>query len=336
MGLQKFEAIDGLRAVAALSVVVHHIFQQFFSSQTGSSADLLLWIGWWGVTLFFVLSGFCIHYPNAVARAAGAVDLDVNRFARKRFFRIFPAYAAAMVASIAVGMAVQTNLIGKPVGVDDVLTHMLFIHNFWPDHLYSVNDVFWSIGVEVQFYVLYAVFYKRLRFTLLETTVIAALGLAWYYFASKYGHGDWRSTLQKMFFTTFWIWHLGAVIARHVAEGRAREFGVFWPAAIASLAFSQIDPVVAGLHIKYWVAPILCAVLVSESLPRRAPAMLKRIGDSSYSLYLTHPIAIALCVPMGAATGSVIAFFLSLIIAAASYSAIEHPAMRLKTAPRQA
>src|SRR5213082_1919498 len=75
----RFHSIDVLRGVAALSVVVYHLWLRYFPGQSTQAhlaefpadhrAAFLLTFpiqyGYFGVTLFFVLSGFCIHLPQA-------------------------------------------------------------------------------------------------------------------------------------------------------------------------------------------------------------------------------------------------------------------------------
>ena len=64
-------SLDPLRGAAALAVVIHHTAQAWRVAASGVgtsvSATIFGWLGSWGVTLFFVLSGFCIHLPQARA-----------------------------------------------------------------------------------------------------------------------------------------------------------------------------------------------------------------------------------------------------------------------------
>src|SRR5215469_8375561 len=89
--------IDGLRAVAVLSVVLYHAAGR-------QSANWPYWLHWsvlqgaHGVDLFFVLSGFCLSYPTIAAIAAGKhVTFSVDSFLSKRLIRIVPPYYASIL-----------------------------------------------------------------------------------------------------------------------------------------------------------------------------------------------------------------------------------------------
>ena len=114
-------SIDALRAVAALSVLFQHIVQQFEPGLFPMLGVNPSWLGWAGVTIFFLLSGFCIHYPQALLEGEqGKSKLNNIRFARHRFFRIYPAYVVAIFISLLVGYFVKTNLINGSVDVKEL------------------------------------------------------------------------------------------------------------------------------------------------------------------------------------------------------------------------
>src|SRR6516164_4323804 len=85
--------IDGLRALAVLLVVAHHIGEQYFPAVAAFG------LGRHGVDLFFVLSGFCLSYPTLERLARdGSATFDVAEFAKRRLIRIIPPYWAAIAA----------------------------------------------------------------------------------------------------------------------------------------------------------------------------------------------------------------------------------------------
>src|SRR5947209_5090727 len=88
--------IDGLRGVAMLSVLLYHCWVHTIRvplalAVGGRHLDLTapLHLGYLGVHLFLVLSGFCLTYPLALRGAAG-MTLDLRRFFRRRARRILP------------------------------------------------------------------------------------------------------------------------------------------------------------------------------------------------------------------------------------------------------
>ncbi len=158
---KRIPELDGLRGLAIFSVLVFHYIEQQgpVASPSVTFAQRLVIMGWSGVDLFFVLSGFLI----------GGILLDVRNspfyfrtFYLRRFFRIIPIYYLWILAYIALialaGRAVQAHsnsgIIVKPNFT--IFAHFLFLQNFigvsfggiagsWFSHL-------WSLAVEEQFY----------------------------------------------------------------------------------------------------------------------------------------------------------------------------------------
>ena len=172
--------IDGLRAVAVLSVVVFHL-----------NAD---WLpgGFAGVDIFFVISGYLITGIVWSELAAGRFTLKT--FYQRRILRIVPAYYLVLAASFLVGAVVL-----MPVEFDafsmSARASVLFAANFWfaqridyfdqaseQDHLLHL----WSLAVEEQFYVVFPLLLMLLvrfagasaRKALLLVLVLGAVSLA--------------------------------------------------------------------------------------------------------------------------------------------------------------
>ena len=159
--------IDALRGSAALAVAISHIYQQFYAEQFGPVLHKMLpYAGGWGVTLFFVLSGFCIHLPHAerkcsAAKVGGVAKLNITDFAIQRFFANIPPYWISLGLSLALGAIATTNILNGSIYWADVLVHTSGIHGFFPNCLMSINSVFWTIGLEIYFYIVYIFFANR-------------------------------------------------------------------------------------------------------------------------------------------------------------------------------
>src|ERR671914_1995010 len=85
----RLAGIEGVRGLAALSVVIYHVWR---FTQDGVPFSPLLQYFWLGVTAFFVLSGFLLYRPFAAATLAARPRPSLVRYARSRFLRIVPAY----------------------------------------------------------------------------------------------------------------------------------------------------------------------------------------------------------------------------------------------------
>ncbi len=148
--------VDYYRALAVTLVSVYHIHMGLGRGARDLSYGLDLYAplgnGWVGVGIFFIISGYCMGMSTARNLTNGVTFSKSCRYLFNRFLRIAPAYYFSIfVWFVLINYFSITN---KPTGIFDIVTHMLFIHNLHPDTIYTINGVYWSIGVEMQFYVL--------------------------------------------------------------------------------------------------------------------------------------------------------------------------------------
>ncbi|MEQ1875313.1 MAG: acyltransferase [Bdellovibrionia bacterium] len=165
----RLDFLDSLRGIAILLVMALHYWEFTWFNLSIGPVDLnfLVTTGSIGVTLFFFVSGFCLYLSYDRAP-------DKLLYARKRFFKIVPSYALAIAIILAVFGAPAW---GFREFAWQLMTHALFVHNWWPDTYGSINGVFWSLAVEVQFYFLFPFFYpwvKRRPLTTLGLTYLGA------------------------------------------------------------------------------------------------------------------------------------------------------------------
>lgn len=303
---RRIPVLDSLRGVASLAVVVHHVGQAIRGrAEVGLGWDLADWLGAWGVALFFVLSGFCIHLPHARAELEGRSNVDWRSFARRRIWRLLPTHYVALVVAAVAAEWVTSPLLSRAT-LGNFLAHVAMVHTLSANTIGSINAVFWSIGLEVHFYASYPLYRwlrRRLGFWLAPT--LGAVGLATYAGASLHLEGDWRLVGQRLFLTTWWQWALGATLADIYLRGRLERASWAmthpWAAPLwgaASLALAWVDPVVFHLHVRFWLLPVACAMFLAALVVRRDAAgsggAVEFLGRMSYSLYLIHPVALAL------------------------------------------
>src|ERR671932_643200 len=158
---QRLAGLDGVRGLAALFVVVNHVFLRAFPGYPVDRAPF--WAGWFiygrfAVVVFIVLSGFSL----ALSPARRGWRLDgVSRFAHRRARRILPAYWAALAFSLAVAWLVVPP---PGEGVPDaksVVVNGLLVQNLVGAP--SPNRSFWSMGVEAQLYVVFPLLLLMVR-----------------------------------------------------------------------------------------------------------------------------------------------------------------------------
>jgi peptidoglycan/LPS O-acetylase OafA/YrhL len=303
---QRLAGLDGLRGLAALFVVVNHVFLRAFPGYPADRAPF--WAagfiyGRFAVVVFIVLSGFSLALSPARHgwRLGGAA-----KFARRRARRILPAYWAALAFSLAVAWLVvpqpgQGVPDGKSVVVNGLLVQNLFAAP-------TPNRSLWSMAVEAQLYVVFPLLLLlvRRRGALVMvagvTLVVAVVGIL----------APHVSVLDVFVLQSApdlaALFAIGVLTAGIVAASAARRS---WP--WGWLALAAATPALAAIcwrgsvwtldHL-FWMdlalGPAVACLLAALATGRAAPLLrlldappMRSLGASSYSLYLTHaPIVI--------------------------------------------
>lgn len=161
---RRFIELDGLRAVAAVAVLVGH-YTATFDTDIGG-APLAGWrflYGAFGVQLFFLISGYVILMT--ARRAHRPADFAISRVSR-----LYPAYWMALALTLAV-IAVWPQVPFPSFGA--VLVNATMVQRWFlvPD----INDVSWTLAVEMQFYILVFALLALTRCHLRRRTVLLAL-----------------------------------------------------------------------------------------------------------------------------------------------------------------
>ena len=164
---QHIPLLDEFRFIAILLVFFYHAYGMAFGRVDppyagwvrNFSLDLpfsfwvlyLLSYGWSGVTLFFVLSGFCIHLPYARNRR-----FQFKEFIARRFFRIYPTYFVCLVSLFILNLLINYNsAVSVKYHAYNLLSHVFLFHNLHDKTFFSINGPFWSLAAEAQLYLLF-------------------------------------------------------------------------------------------------------------------------------------------------------------------------------------
>jgi peptidoglycan/LPS O-acetylase OafA/YrhL len=199
--------IDGLRAVAVLSVVAFHAFPGKLSG------------GFIGVDIFFVISGFLISTILFENLEQGTFTFA--EFYRRRVRRIFPALILVLVTTMAAGWIVLFNDEFQQLS-RHVAAGAAFVSNFalWQESGYFDTDAthkpllhLWALGVEEQFYIVWPLLIYigwRLRTNVLALTLVVAG--ASFAFNIAWRHVDPVGLFYSPL-TRFWELFAGAILA---------------------------------------------------------------------------------------------------------------------------
>lgn len=289
---------DGLRGVAMMLV--------FFTHKTdwGEKSE----IGFSGVWLFFLLSGFLIggqlqHARKLVEQGGSGVRQELGRFWIKRALRIFPAYYALIIL-----VAPFYLLSGRDV--PGLAYYIAYLSNFYfqhdPSAFLTTWAHFWSLAVEEQFYILFApliLFVPSRHATLACLTLIAA-SLVERGRLTVSGVAPYVIYIDSL--VNFGLLALGALLAIHKASvvrllqrgGLMRgsvgwvSVGIVLVAAPASLILSAGH--LAALQVFYVVAALNAGLLVVVVVGSQASGLVRALewqplawfGRVSYGLYL--------------------------------------------------
>jgi peptidoglycan/LPS O-acetylase OafA/YrhL len=308
--------IDMLRGVSIVMVMLLHYsltyrlhaspLNEWLSVQT---LRTIFFNGNYGVSVFFVISGFLIT-SNILRRYGSLAETKVAHFYKLRFFRLYPSVVLALVIITGFGVAGMSNFANANKHVDfgngffviANLSVLTFWHNILMEYVgyfnYAMN-IYWSLSVEEVFYVLYplVLVIARRRWQL---ALLAIVGIA---VAPAY---RWLHSDNELFFMYGNLACVDMLIYGCAAAIAASR--VTWPVslrrALATLAFVAMCWVymqgIAGNEafgatlMGIAAAIYLVAVfrLPAGVFVRRVGGPLAWFGSHSYELYLFHIVVL--------------------------------------------
>jgi peptidoglycan/LPS O-acetylase OafA/YrhL len=272
----RLRQIDGLRALAALSVVAFH-YTTRYDTLFGHVAPpaIALPVGYLGVDLFFGISGFVILMSLQHIERPG-------EFVVSRFARLFPTYWAAVLLTWVV-----IKLAGGPGHVPTVgegLLNLSMVHTFFG--VTDVDGVYWSLQVELIYYMLMLALWCQGALRRPERVLLAWTGAALAAAVAVDLHLPVPWVL-RMFLLLDWVpWFaLGMVVYLNSRDS-------LWGAArilIVALSMAAILARTGPLTLCAAAAtPLLLLGAARQRLTWLATRPLLFVGAISYPLYLVH------------------------------------------------
>ncbi len=169
---------DGLRGLAILLVVWFHVWQVTWYNVPGTE-----WAGpagFIGVEIFFFISGCCLFYPYARFMWEKRTQPQIGHFFYRRMIKILPSYYLSLILFVTV---LQPEFWQHPNAIKELAMHIFFIENFDSGVASSINGVYWSLAVEVQFYLIFpwiAMAMVRRPIVVGSLMIAGAIGYRWY------------------------------------------------------------------------------------------------------------------------------------------------------------
>src|SRR3954453_21612740 len=140
--------LDGIRGLAALSVVCFHVWLYRVGDAPGTRTalfDKALFEASLGLVCFFVLSGFLLYRPFARAALTGGGRVPLRRYALRRAARIVPAYYASLLGCLLLYWVVGYSELVPAPGLLPLFA--VFGQNYSRDTVMQINPVTWTLGV---------------------------------------------------------------------------------------------------------------------------------------------------------------------------------------------
>ena len=162
---QYFAAADVLRVFAIGALAWYHIWQQswldpgFLLDGYYVNLQQVVRHGYILVDVLLVISGFLLALPYVRTHFGMQEHPSAKDFYRRRFFRIFPSYALAVLLCLVIWAIPEHRYDSLSFLIKDVVSHLTFTHNLFFDTYFRtpLQIVLWTMGVEVQFYLLFPV-----------------------------------------------------------------------------------------------------------------------------------------------------------------------------------
>ena len=155
----RYASLDGLRAIAAYTVVISHFSNRtkIYGGVLGEGAGQL------GVMVFFTLSGFLMARLYLAETPTAA---NIGEFARRRVARVVPLYLVVVILAFLLTLLVGSSFPFVKIDTANLLAHLLF---------WQGASVLWTVPVEMQFYLAFPLIW--LLHARLGRRVVVLLGL---------------------------------------------------------------------------------------------------------------------------------------------------------------
>jgi peptidoglycan/LPS O-acetylase OafA/YrhL len=365
----RFPAFDGLRAIAMATVLGVHT--AFVSGLTFRRPDVGIYTARLeiGVAVFFLISGFLLYRPFAVAHLAAGPRPGTAAFWVRRLLRIVPAYWVALFVTTTILHATPMG----PGGTKAYVTHYLFVQLYFPGEVDSASAITqaWTLCVEMSFYLilpLYAAVIGRRRtarsanrrFTreLVGLVVLVAISLVYRFWdLSMQHHGlvyqymtEWLPAELDLFalgmlrWMSRWWFPWASWIAAGVAYVGVCHLGV--PTSVTYVK-SDLDiarQTLYGVFAFFLLLPAVFGPQRRGTIRRFLRSWpVRSLGVISYGVYLWHQALIAELIKYYPRLFHMRLFFnvafwpmygeilgAGIVVATVSYFVIEKPALRLK------
>jgi peptidoglycan/LPS O-acetylase OafA/YrhL len=318
----QLDFLDSLRGIAAWMVCLFHA--SFWIKEFYPSLYCFMDIGQEGVYVFFVISGLVLPWSMDAGKYQWK---SADRFLSRRWLRLYPPFFLSVVI-YAIGYFLSEE--NSKQEIISMTLHSMFLTGpFFGENW--INEVYWTLFVEFQFYIYLALFFPLIahqNLTVRTTALFGGLALA---LLSQFFTG--RYVKLELFFHLP-VFTLGYYLYLRL-KGRIGESEFWIGLVVTSFAALYITGHLHGLSYRLATVAIVTALLI-YAVRRKVP-YLDALGEVSYSFYLTHWFVISMAnywfyQYSKTETGSLVVFIGiqvgAILLAALFYRVVEMPSLR--------
>jgi len=311
MNKHRIDLLDGFRFIAIMAVVLYHFTNESAAIYPYGNffRHIFSW-GYLGVQFFFMISGFVISYT--LENTAGLLS-----FYRNRFGRLFPAMLlCTLLTFIVCSLLDNNNLFRNAHDIKNFAPSLTFtnpsIFTFITKiDFHWINGSYWSLWVEIQFYIIASMVYYLNRKHFFRNMLLAgiAISLLTYipdlltnyipYLASPKRNGvfaGWKYGNEVFNITFFILWFLPGVVFYQLYKGLRLSQNIFPAILTAVMLFCLVrsirnyNPDFFAMVLGSFIMFVLFLLMIYQKkyLSFLQKPFFTRIGLISYSIYLIH------------------------------------------------
>lgn len=357
-----FPNLNGIRFIAALAVIIHHIeqFKAIFSLDSlWESSKIIRSIGGLGVVLFFTLSGFLITYLLLFEQKQ-AGNISIKQFYIRRILRIWPLYFFIFFLSFFILRNMEyfhlpildtTNVTSLTI----VIMFCFFLSNYFLANygVLAFASQTWSVSTEEQFYFIWPWIIKFGKNTVVSLIlVIVIVSAVKVFLISPFSDGLPDKSKLLAFWKMFnidcmaiggifaYLLFIDSKILKYIVNVYVFYFALL--SMVALLAFKIYIPIITT-YFNYDLWAFLFGLFIlnmavgKKLLINLENSLFNYLGKISYGLYMYHSIAIFVIIKFLISikiTNGILIFLLSLgltiLLAHVSYFYFENLFLKLK------
>lgn len=303
--------LNGIRAIAALAVVVLHTCFSLKNINLGGALfgwdehdkPLDYFFGQYAVSIFFVLSGFLITYLLLLEK--DKKEISIRKFYLRRIFRIWPLYYGFMFAMIA-----MITFFRIPFDHTSIIFYFFLVPNLIPNFLgLNITPVpfinhFWSIGIEEQFYLFWPWVIKQRKFKVLTPVLIVIVTM---FAARLYLDTFYPASASAYFFRTnrfdcMLIGAAGAILYKKnfkrpmkLIDNKAMQLVALLTGALYAMNIIHFGAVMDHLLISLvTIIIIIGQINIANRIINLDIPVFRYLGKISFGIYIYHQLFIFL------------------------------------------